>query len=129
MEKPIKKFVTFYRTQGRYNLCSTEEDAQYIFINLPEDAPKELRRGFLVDLEKDAGYNENDMTAVELAGWIKSVYESYWIHSDVKKITALYEYLESIEEEQEKLRNEYELEYAHYQLEYLTKLKSKEANR
>lgn len=117
MDKPKKNYVTFYRAQARYNLCSNEEQAQYVF-KLQDDAPSEIRRGFLIDLEKDDGYSEDDMTAWELAEWIKSVYEGYWIHSGVKEITALCEYLESIDDEQEKLRIEYELEHAKYQAHY-----------
>ncbi|MNJ48942.1 hypothetical protein D3C77_441520 [compost metagenome] len=117
MNKPERKHVTFYRYQGRYNFCSTEEQAQYIF-RLPEDAPENLKRGFLIDLEKDEDYNDGDMTALELAEWIKDVYESYWIHSGVGEIKALFEYLESIEGDQERLRAEYELEHAKYQAAY-----------
>jgi hypothetical protein len=116
MNKPEKKHVTFYRTEGRFYIGDT---ARYVF-QLPADAPKELERSFLVNLEKDWNYSDDETSALVLARWIHEVYESYFFHTGKSRIKALVDYLESIEDEQEALREAYELEYAKYQVGYWT---------
>lgn len=88
---------------------------------MPSDAPKELKRAYLIDIDKDENYTNDDVTALELAEWIKSVYEGYWMHWDKGKIAALIEYLYSIEPQEEIKRAEYNLEYAKYQVWFWTK--------
>jgi hypothetical protein len=121
MNKPNPQHVTFCRLEGRYNLLDPSEvSAQYVF-RLPPDAPKELKRAYLIDIDKDENYTNDDVTALELAEWIKSVYEGYWMHWDKEKIAALIEYLYSIEPQEEIKRAEYNLEYAKYQVWFWTK--------
>ncbi|MCR8982628.1 hypothetical protein [Brevibacillus laterosporus] len=116
MDKPIAQHVTFYRAEGRYNILdSSEVSAQYIF-RLPPDAPNKLSRSFLIDIDKDYTYSNDDMTALELAEWIQSVFDSYWIHTSKKQVAELVEYLRSIEGQEEIKRAEYNLEYAKYQV-------------
>ncbi|WP_137743363.1 hypothetical protein [Robertmurraya siralis] len=123
MNKPEAKHVTFYRNEGSYNwLNPKEKSAQYVFTfpQLTSDEIKEmgLIRSYLVDLEKDYSYEPDSYTALEAAYEIKSIYESYWIHSGLKDIEKLVEYLKSIEEEQEELRHRYAIENAKYQIYY-----------
>jgi hypothetical protein len=80
----------------------------------------ELTVSFLVDLEKDYNYDPDSYTPLETAIEIKSIYDDYFIHSGQKDIKKLVEYLESIEDEQEKLRHQYEIENAKYQIHYWT---------
>ncbi|MCR8939792.1 hypothetical protein O0555_21055 [Brevibacillus laterosporus] len=120
MDKPIAQHVTFYRAEGRYNMLnSSEVSAQYIF-SLPPDAPNKLSRSFLIDLDKDYNYSNDDMTALELAEWIQSVFDSYWIYTGKKQVAELVEYLRSIEGQEEVKRAEYDLAYANYQVWYWT---------
>ncbi|PIH59011.1 hypothetical protein [Paenibacillus sp. LK1] len=116
IQEPKKNFVTVTCQQGRYTLGSSEESARYYFVIGRDDA-KDLWKSFLVDIEKDC-INYRDMTPLEVAYEIKEVYDGYWIHSGVGDIQKMIDYLENIEEEEEKLREEYELEYAKYKVEY-----------
>lgn len=114
---PSKKHVNFSRSEGRYNWLNTKEvSAQYYFQlpHLSNDQIKELdlKLSFTVDIEKDYSYEPDSYTPLEVLYEIKSIYDSYWIHSGQKDVENLIKYLESIEEEQEKLRAEYRLEYA-----------------
>lgn len=128
MNKPTPQHVTFYRTEGRYNLVnSSEVSAQYIF-RLPPDAPKEITRGHLIAIDKDENYSPGDLTPLELARWILEVYEGYWIHTGKNNIAALIGYLESIEPQEVVNRAEYNLEYAKYQVWYWANKQSEYEN-
>lgn len=130
MEQPKKNFVNFYRTEGRYNwLDSKEVSAQYVFSfpHLTWDQIKEMgiKTSFTVDIEKDYDYSPDSYTALECLNEILSIYESYWIHTGKDEVRKTIEYLESIEEEQEQLRHQYDIDYAKYQIEYWTDKLSK----
>lgn len=105
---PIKKHVDFYRTEGNYNwLNSNDRSAQYVirFPHLNHEQIKELglTSSFLVDIEKDYDYSPDSYTALECLNEILSIYESYWMHSGKEEVRKTIAYLQSIEEEQEKL--------------------------
>lgn len=123
MEKPKIEHVTFYRTEGCFNLFNPKErSAQYVFglphLTREQINEKELKTSFLIDLEKDYDFDPNSYTALEVAYEIKNILDSYWIHSGKQEIQKFVEYLESIEEEQEKLRHQYAIENAKYQISY-----------
>jgi hypothetical protein len=123
MNKPEVKHVTFYRNEGSYNwLNSSEKSAQYVFnfphLNFENIKEMGLKNSFLVDLEEDYDFDPKTYTALELAEELRSIFDNYWIHSDKEEIKKVYQYLESIEEEQETLRHEYEVEFTKYQIKY-----------
>lgn len=125
MNKPEVKHVTFYRAEGSYNwLNPSEKSAQYVFkfphLTNEELKEKGLKSSFLVDLEKDYDFDPKIITALDLAYELKSIYDDYWMHSSKGEIKKVLDYLESIEEEQEELRHEYDVEYAKYKIEYWT---------
>lgn len=125
MEKPTKNYVNFYRTEGNYNwLNSNDRSAQYVFSfpHLEWEEVKELgiKTSFLVDIEKDYDYNPEYYTALECLKEIQSIYEDYWMHSGKEEVRKTIAYLESIEEEQEQLRHQYEVDYAKFQIEFWT---------
>jgi hypothetical protein len=87
-----------YRTEGSYNVLNySDKSAQYVF-NLREDAPKELKRSFLIDLGKD---NHFTGSALEVAYELQAIIDSYWINTDKEKIKFLVEYLEKWSEKDE----------------------------
>lgn len=114
----------YYRTEGRYNLLSSENQAQYVF-QLRDDAPDEIKRSFLIDLDKDGMFSGSPL---EVARDIKDVLDSYWIHGSQERIKLLVDYLErwedadtydSLIEERDKLTkrlSEVEAELAEYEV-------------
>jgi len=120
---PEKKHIHITRAEGQFNLLSSEKQAQYHF-RFPDLTPEQMKElGFstwyTVDLDKDYGWE--DYTAIDLAYELKILFDGYFLHSSKKEAHKLVEYLESIEEEQELLRNQYEIEYAKAKIEYWTK--------
>ena len=123
MNKPQANHVTFYRNEGNFNWLNTKEkSAQYVFKfpQLTNEVIKEmdLRTSYLVDLEKDYDFSPESYTALEAAYEIKSIYDGYWIHTGQKEIQQLVDYLESIEEEQEELRQLHKIENAKFQINF-----------
>ena len=87
-----------YRSEGSYNILDPrDKSAQYVF-QFREDAPKELQRSFLIDIEKDGNFSG---TALDVAYELKSVIDSYWINTDQPRIKAVVEYLEMWAEKDE----------------------------
>jgi hypothetical protein len=124
-KKPQKNHVYFYRHEGHYNLLNpNEKSAQYVFLfpHLTTDQRNELgiSSSFLVDLEKDCEFSPEEYTPLECLKEILEIYNSYWFHTGKEEVKKTIEYLESIEEEQEKLRHEYEIKYAKAKVEYWT---------
>lgn len=123
MDKPKIKHVTFYRTEGRYNLFNpSERSARYAFtiphLSVEQIKEMELKTFYLIDLDKDYNFDPDSYTALEVAYELKDIIESYWINTDKEKIKKLIEYLESIEEQQGELRHWYKIENAKYQINY-----------
>jgi hypothetical protein len=120
---PVKKHIHIARSEGQFNLLSSEKQAQYSFIfpDLTPEQIKELGFGtwYLVDLDNDLGWE--DYTAVELAYELKYLFDRYFFHSRKEETGRLLEHLESIEDEQEELRRQYEIEYAKAKVEHWTK--------
>lgn len=83
-----------YTNEGRYYLGRSETQIQYVF-QFREDAPKDLRRDFLIDKEKDRG---SQGSALEVAYELQEIIDSYWINTDQPRIKAVVEYLEKWEE-------------------------------
>lgn len=83
-----------YRTVGRFYLGESEQHAQYVF-QLRENAPKDLKRSFLISLEKD---DNSSGSALEVAYELQRIIDSYWINTDQSRIKALVEYLEKWED-------------------------------
>lgn len=116
MEKPQKNSINFYRTEGNYNLLnSKDKSAQYRF-HFPNGRPEDIATSFLIDIEKDENYSEKDMTPLELAEWILSVYESYWIHTGKGDVQKLIDYLRAVEPQEAVKRAEWNVENAKYQI-------------
>lgn len=132
MNKPQENFVTYYRVEGNYNLLdSSEVSAQYIIKGIDREIAKEkgFRLSYSIDIEKDYDYNPKRETVLDLALWIKDVFDSYWIHTGKQEIQNLVDHLEAIEEEQELLRAQYEVEYAKYKVhEWAGRLSKSESN-
>lgn len=132
MNKPQENFVTYYRVEGNYNLLdSSEVSAQYIIKGIDRGFAKEkgFRLSYSIDIDKDYGYNPKQETVLDLALWIKDVFDGYWIHTGKQEIKNLVDYLEGIEEEQELLRAQYEVEYAKYKVhEWAERLSKSESN-
>lgn len=82
-----------YRTLGRFYLGQPEQQAQYVF-QFRKDAPKELKRSFIVDLDKDGTFTGS---ALDVAYQIKTANDAYWINTDKPKIQAVVDYLEKWE--------------------------------
>lgn len=125
MEQPKKNFVNFYRTEGNFNwLNSKDKSAQYVFLfpHLTPDQRKELgvSSSFLIDIEKDYSYDPESYSPLECLNEILEIYNGYWMHSGKDEVKKTIEYLESIEEEQEKLRHQYDIDYAKYQIDHWT---------
>ncbi len=124
-EEPKKQHIHFQRNEGSYNwLNPSEVSAQYVF-RFPHLSPEEMKAlelqpSFLIAIDKDYGFSPKSYTALELAHELKEIIDSYWINSDQAPIKKLVEYLESVEEEQEELRNQYEIDYAQAKLNYWT---------
>lgn len=117
---PEVKHATVSRREGRFNLFSSEDSARYTF-NFPdltdtELKEKELKVNFTLNLDED--FNYEGYTSLECAHEIQYVINNYSLHSEKENIDRLVEYLESIEEHQEKLRKEYEIEYAKQKIEF-----------
>jgi hypothetical protein len=125
MEQPKKNFVNFYRNEGHYNwLNSKDKSAQYVFTfpHLTRDQIKEMdiKMSFLVDIEKDYDFSPESYTPLECLNEILHIYNGYWMHSGKDEVKKTIEYLESIEEEQEKLRHQYDIDYAKYKVVHWT---------
>ena len=123
MNKPTNNSVTFYRNEGKYNwLNQNEVSAQYVF-KLPHLTTEQIKEiglqvSYLINLDNDYSYEPDSYTALECAYELKSIIDGYWINSNKEPIQKLVDYLESIEEEQEVLRNQYQIEFAKYQIHY-----------
>jgi len=132
MDKPVKKFVTYDRYEGNYDLCHpNEKQVQYIFKwNSFADKAKELnlKASFVISMDEDNGYNIDCYSALDLARELEDVFDGYWISTSKNSIKAIVKFLEAIDEENEDLKEQYLIENAEYQVDYwtneLNKLKS-----
>ncbi|WP_242298588.1 hypothetical protein [Bacillus cereus group sp. BfR-BA-01424] len=123
MNKPVKNFVTVVRNVGNYNILNSSDVSVHYSFRFPERLQavvkeRGIKCSYLITEEKD--YINEDDNALDIAFGLKEAIDSYWINSDKEKIDKLVEFLESIEEEEEKYRNEYELGYAEYQVFFWT---------
>lgn len=118
---PEKKHVYVDYNVGRYNLLSSEDVAQYSFRfpELTQDEIKELGLHTFYNLTMDEDYGFTG-SALDVSYGIKTIIDGYWINTSKKDIDKLVEYLESIEEEQGKLREQYEIDYAKAKINYWT---------
>ena len=126
MQKPEINHVSFYRSEGKYNLLDHNQvSVQYLFTfpHLTQEEIKELglQQSFLIDIDKDHDYQPETTSALELADELKYIINDYWFNSDRKPIETLVNYLESIEHEQEYLRHQYKIKYAEYKVDYWRK--------
>jgi hypothetical protein len=83
--RPIHSDVVgFYKSTGRFNLLSNDEQFQYVFTNINVDGFKN-RISFVVDedLYVDCPF--------DLADELNAIYDGYWISSDKEKIKNLAE--------------------------------------
>lgn len=117
---PKKKHIYITRREGHFNLLSSEKQAQYYF-EFPDLSSEQVKvlgfsTWYTVELDKDYGWE--DYTALECAYELQQLFEGYFIHSSKKETDKLVGYLESIEEEQEILRNLYKIEYAKAKIQY-----------
>lgn len=117
---PEKKHVYIKRNEGKYNLLSSDVLAQYSFHfpELTREQLKEMDLQTFYNLKMDEDYGWEDNTPLDCAYEIKAVIDGYWMNSNKDSINKLFNYLESIEEEQEVLRKEYAIEYAKAKIEY-----------
>lgn len=124
MEKPKINFITFERREGNFNLLNPrEKQVRYYIKGIPRDVieEKDLRVSFLVEPEYDYEFDPRDYTPLQLLDELEWIYErKYFFTGYLNDLRKLREYLESIEDEQKKLRHEYEIAYAKYQIEYWT---------
>lgn len=120
MKAPEKNFVSFYRTEGNYNLLDPrEKHIQYVITGIDRETirNKGLTISFLVNPDYDGDFDSDRMSPLELLDELEYIYKNrYWINTRLSDIKPLREYLESIEEEQKKLRRQYEIDYAKYQI-------------
>ncbi|MGG0667801.1 hypothetical protein ABE073_04645 [Lederbergia citrisecunda] len=118
---PEKKHVYVNYNVGRYNLLSSKDVAQYSFRfpHLSQEEIKELgiRTFYNLELEEDYGFTGD---ALDVAYEIKQIIDGYWMNSSKGDIEKLVEYLESIEEDQAELREQYEIDYAKAKVDYWT---------
>lgn len=76
---------------------------------------------FLVEPKYDYEFDPRDYTPLQLLDELEWIYErKYFFTGYLNDLRKLREYLESIEDEQKKLRHEYEIAYVKYQIEYWT---------
>ena len=122
MKEPKVNFITFERSEGNFNLLNPREKRiQYYIKGIPRDIIEEkgLRVSYLIEPEYDYEFSPKDYTPLQLLDELEYIYESKYFFNDyLSDLRKLREYLESIEDEQEKLRYEYEIAYAKYQIEY-----------
>lgn len=122
MKEPTKNFISFYRLVGRYNLLNPEEvSAQYIIKGIDKDIVKEkgLKLGYTVNIDYDGEFSPDLYTVLELLDKLEYIYNKCYFYSrSLDDIERLREYLESIEDEQAKLRKQYEIDYAKYRISY-----------
>lgn len=119
-KSPEKKHIHINRREGQFNLLSSEKQAQYHFT-FPDLTPEQIKElGFstwyTVDLDKDYGWE--DYTAYDVAWELRDLFDGYFMHSSKKEMNNLFEYLGSIEEEQQLLREQYEIEYVKAKIQY-----------
>lgn len=116
---PEKKHVYVNYNVGRYNLLSSKDVAQYSFRfpQLTQEEIKELgiRTFYNLELEEDYGFTG---AAIDVAYDLKSIIDGYWLNSSKGDIQKLVNYLDSIEEDQAKLREQYEIDYAIAKVDY-----------
>ncbi|WP_144561653.1 hypothetical protein [Bacillus mycoides] len=123
MNKPVKDFVTVERNVGNYNLLNSSDVSVSYYFKFPNrlnEVVTELgiKRSYIITEEKD--YINEDDNALDIAFELKEAIDSYWINTDKEKIDKLIEFLESIEEEEEQHRNDYEIKHAEYQVLFWT---------
>lgn len=117
---PEKKHIYIRRNEGRYNLLSSDTMVQYSFHfpDVRKEWIKDMKLHTFYNLKMDEDCGWEDYTPLECAYEIKAVLDGYWMNSSKDDINNLVEYLESIEEDQEVLRQEYGIEYAKAKIEY-----------
>ncbi|MGG3890265.1 hypothetical protein [Metabacillus fastidiosus] len=125
MQKPEKNFISFYSREGSFNWLNPKEmSIQYVLSGISKEemeANNLPTLSFLVDPEHDYGLSPDNYTALELLQELDYIYNNkYFFNTRTKDSKALLEYLESVEEEQQKKRQEYEIENAKYQIHYWT---------
>lgn len=95
--------VSFYRKEGYYNLCNTnEKSAQYVFDwGKWEHVAKELKlkRSYLISLDEDRFYTFPEYDAIDLATELSDIINGYWINSDKQEINKVLNFLYTIQEE------------------------------
>lgn len=123
MRVPEKNYIHFWRNEGKFNLLDSRDvSAQYVFefpgLSRAKLAEMGLRKSYLIAIEKDNEYDPDSYTALELAREIEYIHSRYLYSGYMKEIKKLVEYLESVEEEQKRLKLDFDIEYANYQIKH-----------
>jgi hypothetical protein len=124
MEAPKKDFVFVQKDTGNFDYLHPEdESAAFRFMFPNEKMALEvrelgLRTFFNIPCEKD--YTSDDNTPIETLEEIIDVHRGYLYSGSLKGAEELLKYLQSIEEEQEALRHQYNIDYAEYMVETWT---------
>ena len=109
---PWAKHVTVRMNKGCYDfLHPHNEEVQYIFNRLPEEF--RLSRSFIAH---DEICDLEDCSAVEVAELLVMEYKKYLYTSQLANIEVVLAWLQEHEDEQEKMRLEYNQQYAEYNL-------------
>lgn len=91
--------IHFYRVVGNYNLLNpSEKSAQYVVTGISKDIVKEynLTMSFIIDLECDPEVDPEEETVFDMLDALERAYENnYVIHSGIKNIRKLRDYLEN----------------------------------
>lgn len=95
--------VSFYRSEGCYNLCNMKEkSAQYIFNwGKWENIAKELKlkKSFIISLDEDRFYTFPEYDAIDLATELSEIINGHWIDTDKQNINKVLNFLYTIQEE------------------------------
>lgn len=123
MEAPKKKFVSVQKSIGNYDYLHPEDESAAFRFYFPHLTPVEvqemgLRTWYNIPLEKD--YTSESDTPIDTLEEIIDVHRGYMYSGSLKDAEKLLEYLQSIEEQQEELRHQYNIDYAEYMVETWT---------
>ncbi|MFS0560096.1 hypothetical protein AB1K91_05100 [Terribacillus sp. 179-K 1B1 HS] len=124
MEAPKKNFVFVQKDTGKFDLLHPEDESAAFRFMFPDEKQSlevrelGLRTFFNIPCEKD--YTSESDTPIETLEEIIDVHRGYLYSGSLKDAEKLLEYLQSIEEEQEGMRHQYNVDYAEYMVETWT---------
>ena len=130
MNKPTQKAVHYTVQEGKFNFANPSEEGMMIDFKLPHltvDEIKEmnLQTNYYVKDEYHIYANPKDASAYDVCYELNELHKQFVWSSEQPKIQKLFDYLDSIEEDQFELRLKDELELIYFEMQDLEDRKSK----